>query len=120
MSHNQLVWAKGEDAAARWYCERGYELLDRNWRPGPGALNPRGELDLILRHGDTVVFCEVKTRTSTRFGSGAYSVGRTKQQSLRRLATQWLRASGQTWSGMRFDVAVVDGEGSVRAYQGCF
>jgi len=120
LTHNQTVGAHGEDVAAAWYRSRAYEIQDRNWRPGPGASNPRGELDLVLRHGDVVVFCEVKTRTSDRFGSGASAVGVAKQQAIRRLATQWLRASDQRWAGIRFDVAVVDGAGTVRVYEGCF
>jgi uncharacterized protein (TIGR00252 family) len=119
LSHNQSIGARGEDAAAQWYQQNGYTVLARNWRPGPGALNPRGELDLILAQANVVVFCEVKTRTSNRFGSGAYAVGHSKQQSLRRLATQWLRASDQMWAGLRFDVAVVDGAGEVRVYESC-
>ena len=60
--------AKGEDRAAQWYEDNGYEILERNWR------RREGEIDLIVRRGRTVAFCEVKTRTSDRFGSGAESV----------------------------------------------
>ncbi len=120
VTHNQQVGARGEDAAASWYQAQGYEVLCRNWRPGPGSVNPRGELDLVLRLGGLVVFCEVKTRTSSRFGSGVYAVGFAKQQALRRLGTQWLKASGTRWKGLRFDVAVVDGAGKIRTYEGAF
>ena len=75
----------GENKAANWYTERGWEILDRNWR---GA---RGELDLVLRRGDTVVFCEVKTRSNTAYGTAAEAVDGRKQQRIRTLAVQWLR-----------------------------
>ena len=74
----------GEDLAARWYEEHGYEVLERNWR------RREGEVDLIVRRGPTVVFCEVKTRSSDRFGTGAESVLPAKQRRIRRLASRWL------------------------------
>ena len=81
--------AGGEAAAAAWYLARGYEVLDRNWRVR-GAVD--GELDLVVRKGRLVAFCEVKTRSSMAFGSPALAVGREKQRRLRRLATAWLAA----------------------------
>ncbi len=76
--------ARGESLAARWYESRGYDVLERNWRC------PDGELDLILRHGATLVFSEVKVRSSDRFGTGAEAVSASKQRRIRRLATRWL------------------------------
>ncbi len=60
----RALGAEGEDLAARWYEDHGYEVLERNWR------RREGEVDLIVRQGKTVVFCEVKTRTTDRFGTG--------------------------------------------------
>ena len=54
---------RGEALVADWYERAGYEILDRNWR------RREGELDLILRRGRAIVFCEVKTRSSNRFGA---------------------------------------------------
>jgi putative endonuclease len=91
--------------AARWYEGRGYVVLARNWRaPGHG-----GELDLVVARQGTVVFCEVKTRSSAAFGIPAEAVTRTKQLRLRRLAATWLRADGRRWQTVRFDVAAVCG-----------
>lgn len=104
---------------ALWYQRNGYSVLAQNWRPGPGALNRTGELDLVLARARLVVFCEVKTRTSTRFGSGATSVGLQKQRTLRRLAGQWLGAQETRWEEIRFDVAVVDATGAIRTYMAC-
>ena len=94
----------GEQTVARWYSERGYTVLDRNWRCSDG------ELDLVLSTGRTVVFCEVKTRTSDRFGTPFDAVGPDKQRRLRRLAGRWLReAAPFRPDDLRFDVAGVMG-----------
>jgi len=91
----------GEDAVALWYGERGAELLDRNWRVR------EGELDLVLRWGTTLVFCEVKTRRSAAFGSPFEAVTRSKQQRLRRLGARWLAEHEVRAAQVRFDVAAV-------------
>lgn len=98
---------------ARWYVARGYEVLDRNWRC------PQGEVDLVLHRQGTVVFCEVKTRSSGRFGSPLEAVGRDKQRRLRRLAVAWLAEHRGTHPQVRFDVAAVTGA-RVQVVQGAF
>jgi putative endonuclease len=108
--------AGGEAAAAAWYAAHGYEVLDRNWRVR-GEVD--GELDLVVRKGRLVAFCEVKTRTSTAYGSPALAVGRDKQRRLRRLAAAWLRAHRLRADHVRFDVAAVVGR-SVEVYEGAF
>ena len=62
MAQKDELGRRGEQVAAEWLQERGYTLVDRNWRC------PAGELDLILRDGSTMVFAEVKTRSSLEFG----------------------------------------------------
>ena len=103
----------GEDAAAAWYVARGYEVVDRNWRCRDG------ELDLIVRHGRTVVFCEVKARGSTRFGAPVEAVTRSKQARLRRLAARWLDDAPFRPLDLRFDVAAVL-DGQVEVLEGAF
>jgi putative endonuclease len=80
-------------------------VLDRNWR------GRDGELDLVLRLGRTVVFCEVKTRSGASFGQPAEAVGPTKQARIRRLAAGWLTAHRDQLGGrpavLRFDVAAI-------------
>jgi putative endonuclease len=91
----------GEDAVAAWYEAAGYAVIDRNWRCR------EGELDIVLTRGDTLVFCEVKTRASTRFGVPVEAVTRTKQRRLRKLAARWLAEHDVRRRTLRFDVASV-------------
>jgi putative endonuclease len=97
----------GEETAAAWYEDHGYEVLERNWR------RREGEVDLIARKGRTVVFCEVKTRSSDAFGTGAEAVLPAKQRRIRRLASRWLAeltpASGRALVDLRFDVVSITG-----------
>jgi putative endonuclease len=92
----------GEDVVARWYVAHGYEVVDRNWR------SSTGEIDLVASRDSVVVFCEIKTRASDRYGAPATAVGHTKQQRLRRLAVEWL-AAHDVHGTIRFDVAAVTG-----------
>ncbi len=95
----------GEGIATDWYEARGYEVLERNWR------RREGEIDLIVRKGRAVVFCEVKTRTSDAFGTGAEAVLPAKQRRIRRLASRWLAeltpSSGRALVDLRFDVVSI-------------
>ncbi len=92
----------GEDLVAHWYADAGYRVLDRNWRCR------EGELDVVVARDSVLVFCEVKTRRSTAFGSPAEAVTVTKQRRIRMLAMRWLdehpAARART---LRFDVASV-------------
>ncbi len=103
----------GENKAAAWYVQHGWEILDRNWR-GTG-----GEIDLILRRDGTVVFCEVKTRSGTAYGLAAEAVDRRKQQRIRALAAQWLRNHQEFAETVRFDVACVQ-NGRLEVLEGAF
>jgi putative endonuclease len=92
---------RGEALVADWYEQAGYEILDRNWR------RREGELDLIVGRGRAVIFCEVKTRSSNRFGSPVEAITRVKQQRIRALAARWLSEQGLGGRDLRFDVASV-------------
>jgi putative endonuclease len=96
--------AQGEQRAASWYAAHGYVVVARNWRC------PDGELDLIVASATELVFCEVKTRSSDRFGLPAEAVTAAKQRRLRRLAARFLaEAGGAGGRSLRFDVASVVG-----------
>ena len=91
----------GEAAVAAWYEAAGYRVLDRNWRCRDG------ELDLVVSRDTTLVFCEVKTRVSARFGAPVEAVTAVKQRRLRGLAVRWLVEHDVFQRALRFDVASV-------------
>jgi putative endonuclease len=104
----------GEEAVAQWYAAAGYDVVARNWRCA------QGELDLVCRRGRSVVFCEVKTRTTDAFGAPVEAVTRDKQMRVRRLAARWLEdAADFRPVDIRFDVASVLG-GEVDVVVGAF
>ncbi len=91
----------GEDEAAAWYAGRGYAVLHRNWRCR------EGELDLVVSRGRELVFVEVKTRRTDRFGVPAEAVTHAKQRRLRTLAQRYLQATGTRAGCLRFDVVSI-------------
>lgn len=104
MRNNQLG-AIGEAVVAEWYVHQGFEVLDRNWRDGR-----RGELDLVVGVEGLVVFCEVKTRSSARLGSGVEAITPTKMLRLRQLGAGWCRLHSVPYSvTRRFDIAAITG-----------
>jgi putative endonuclease len=76
-------------------------------------------MDLVLRRGDLIVFCEVKTRSTSAFGAPVEAVTRAKQLRLRRVATRWLDQDSPHGAQLRFDVASVLG-GVVEVVEGAF
>ena len=99
---SDAVGAYGERVAVAHLLAKGMVLLDRNWRTGGG------EIDAVLRDRDgTLVFCEVKTRRSGSFGTPAEAVVEAKVRRLRRLAAEWLAATGVRSTEIRFDVVSV-------------
>jgi putative endonuclease len=103
----------GEDAAAAWYEANGYEVVARNWRCR------EGELDLVARRNRTIVFCEVKTRSTDAFGSPAEAVNYVKRQRVRVLAGKWLEDFPVRVREIRFDVVSVIGD-TVEVIEGAF
>jgi putative endonuclease len=98
----------GEDLAVCHLQRAGMRILDRNWRCSDGDV--RGEIDVVGRSADALVFCEVKTRRSVRFGTPAEAVSVVKQARIRRLARRWLaehEPPSHGWSAIRFDVVAV-------------
>ena len=100
----------GEKVAADHLVSQGMVVLDRNWRTASG------EIDIIARDGDAVVFCEVKTRRGSVYGDPAEAVTTYKTRRLRTLAAQWLAITRVRPSQVRFDmvkVMVTSSEGPV-------
>ncbi len=88
----------GEDLAAAFLLERGYLILNRNWRV------KSGEIDIIAEKEHTLIFCEVKSRGSLRYGSGAEAVDARKQQRIIRTALIYMQKYGYDNPRCRFDV----------------
>lgn len=111
----------GEEHAAAWLENRGWSVVDRNWR------TRFGELDVIALDPDSrLVFIEVKTRRSTLQGVPAEAVTPAKRLHLRRAAAQWLTSSPRgriRHREVRFDVIAIDASGPspvVRHIEGAF
>ncbi len=96
------VGRAGEEAAAAYLAEAGLIVERRNWRCRSG------ELDLIARDGDIVVFVEVRSRTgASRFGTAIEAVTPRKCRQVRGLAEIYLRTQAAAADTVRFDVVAV-------------
>lgn len=97
----QLLGAMGEAAAAQWLRKKKWKILGMNYRC------PFGELDIIARDGEELVFVEVKLRRSGGYASAAEYVTPAKQRKLRLAAESWLVEQGLEDPPCRFDVVEV-------------
>lgn len=95
---------KAEELAKQHLEQQGLVTLTRNFRCR------RGEIDLIMRQGKTLVFVEVRYRKSAAFGSPAETVTKSKQQKIITSANYYLTGSGQHDMGCRFDVVAITGQ----------
>ena len=98
---NSALGAYGERVAARHLVDDGLVVLDRNWRCDAG------EIDLVLRDGDVLVFCEVKTRSGTAYGHPLEAVDGVKTERLVRLGDRWMEEHDVACADVRFDVVAV-------------
>jgi putative endonuclease len=99
MTHNQRVGKWGEDQAARYLCDRGYVIAERNIR------TPYGEIDLIARKDGLMVFVEVKTRLSVSADPPETAVTGRKQSHMMACAEYYAQEHGlDHW---RIDVVAV-------------
>ena len=93
------IGRQAENAACHYLEAQGLSLIARNY------LCPRGEIDLIMQDKNTTVFVEVRYRRNSRFGSGAESVDRRKQDKLLATAAHYLQQNPKAAKGAcRFDV----------------
>ncbi|MGV1035823.1 MAG: YraN family protein [Candidatus Nanopelagicales bacterium] len=98
---NVALGRYGEDVAVRHLRDAGLVVIDRNWR------SRNGEVDIVALDVDVLVICEVKTRSSDRFGGPVAAITPAKLSRLRRLAGEWIAAHPQPVSGIRIDVVAV-------------
>ena len=95
---------RAEALAARFLERQGLVVVARN------VACRGGELDLVCREGDTLVFVEVRLRRSGRFGGAAASITAGKQRRVISAAAHYLATHGKTQSPCRFDCVLLDGE----------
>ena len=97
MSISHQLGKKGEEEAALFLEKKGYKIMEKNWRSG------RLELDLIAKKDQTLVFVEVKSRSTHFFGFPENAVNKIKQKSMARAAEVYLRKAKHNGQG-RFDI----------------
>ena len=112
----KLLGRTGEDLAAKHLVARGYVILERNYRA------PYGEIDLIALDAGTVVFVEVKTRTTEAYGAPELAVDLRKQERMVKAALGYLKHKKLHQMPCRFDVVAISGaeSGKVELIQNAF
>lgn len=92
---------KGEDIAVAFLKGRGYRIVERNYKC------PLGEIDIVARDGDAIVFVEVKSRKSEEFGDPQLAVGLGKQKKVSRISLVYLKEKNLYPCDARFDVVAI-------------
>ena len=101
-SFNAALGRAGEDAAAGMLESRGYIILDRNY------MSPEGEIDIVAEKDGSIVFAEVKTRTSRRYGSPGEAVDERKLERIKRCAGYYLMMTERNYAAARIEVVEID------------
>ncbi|MGK3952685.1 YraN family protein [Microbacterium sp. I2] len=101
MADKDVLGRAGEDRAARYLEELGFEILDRNWRC------PAGEIDVVAADASTVVVVEVKTRRDEAYGHPFEALDARKRARLWRLAVAWAVAHRDQVQGRRLRIDAV-------------
>jgi putative endonuclease len=106
----------GEQLATEFLERSALRILDRNWRCR------EGEIDIVALEQRTLVICEVKTRSSDRYGTPLEAISARKRVRLRKLAVGWVLAHGLFYEEIRIDVVgvlrVAPGEFSIEHVRG--
>jgi putative endonuclease len=102
----------GEERAAAYLTQLGFRIERRNLR------TPDGEIDIVAREGDTLVFVEVKARATRSFGRALGAVDTRKRARIRAVAEDYLQFFPPQ-PKVRFDVVAIDGD-AIRLYRGAF
>ena len=102
MDKRKVTGQRGETLVATYLSDRGYTILDRNWRCAGG------ELDLIVEKEQTLVFVEVRSRSSRRFGTPEESITLAKQKRLIELSYAYLQQEQPSHPNWRIDVVAID------------
>jgi putative endonuclease len=118
MTHARIALGRtGEDLACAELERRGYAVLARRYR------RRGGEIDIVARDGETIVFVEVKARDSRGFGRGADAITGLKRHRMAQLAIDYLARNGCTGRPCRFDVVSIGletGNPVIEVFQNAF
>lgn len=101
MNQKQFLGKYGEDLAATYLQDRGYQIVARNWRCG------LGEIDLIAKDKAQIVFVEVKTRNGEGFGHPFEAITSAKVDRMRKLVSLWRTENPNSNLGVRLDAIAV-------------
>jgi len=93
-----------EDKAVNLLIDKGYQILDRNFH------SRYGEIDIVAKDKDTVVFVEVRYRKKQQFGTAQESISFKKMEKIYKTALSYLSQKGLGNTGVRFDVVAFNGE----------
>jgi putative endonuclease len=105
-SDNKQKGDLGEAIAADFLGRLGYTVIETKYK-----FREVGEIDIVARDGDALVFCEVKARSSDRCGDPEYAITRRKQRQVRYLAKAYLFEHGIEEQEVRFDVVAIKFDG---------
>ena len=100
--YKKFLGRAGEVKAAEFLKDKGYKIIKTNYK------THFGEIDLIAKDGETLVFIEVKTRSSDAFGAPSEAVNLKKQEKYFRVATEFLQRQGCLDADSRFDVVEIE------------
>ncbi len=117
-ANNRKIGTQGEALAINHLIEQGITIVTLNYRVGK-----MGEIDIIARDGDTLVFVQVKLRRSTRYGTPEEAVTPSKQRTIRRMAESYLAFHNINDTPCRFDVVAIEshhGNTIIRHHKNCF
>lgn len=116
--NTKLLGDRGENLAAEYLTAHGYQICERKFR------TPLGEIDLIARQNGSLIFIEVKTRRSLRYGTPAAAVNTLKQQKIIRTAYWYLRQQQIEETLCRFDVIEIyfsqEGKWTIQQFENAF
>jgi len=102
MQNKRQQFGKKSENLAVWYLKKnGYKIIEQNYR------TPLGEIDIIAKEKKTIVFVEVKSRQSIRYGNPKWAVTPKKQRKISMVALQYLKSTRQMDARARFDVVAV-------------
>ena len=101
LDFRKKLGAKGENIAARFLKRKGYRIVQRNYTC------KLGEIDIIAQHDSTLIFVEVRSKQTEKFGPPQYSVNSAKQRQISRAALYYIKENKITGQTCRFDVVAV-------------